>query len=193
MQNYDLAMIAVLAGATLWGFYRGMARQVASLASLVASYFIALRVSPSLAPYLGKQEPTNRFLAMLLAYLVTALVIWLVFRKVSQFIERVQLKEFDRQAGAIFGATKGVLLCVAITFFMVSLSDAGRGTVLASRSGVYIARLLRDADPVIPKELHAVLDPYLRKLEQQLDRHSARALPLGTRDLEGIRRPLVAR
>lgn len=192
MQNYDLVMIAVLVGATLWGFYKGMARQVASLASLVASYFIALRVSPSLAPHLGK-APSNRLLAILLVYLATALVIWLVFRKVSQFIERVQLKEFDRQAGAVFGAAKGVLLCVAITFFMVSLSDAGRSTVLASRSGVYIARLLRDADPIMPKELHAVLDPYLRKLEQQLDPHGARGLPLGTGEFDRRRRPLVAR
>lgn len=193
MQNYDLAMIAVLAGATLWGFYKGMARQVASLASLAASYFIALRVSPSLAPHLGKQEPSNRFLAMLLVYLATALAIWLVFRKISQFIERVQLKEFDRQVGALFGAVKGVLLCVAITFFMVSLSDAGRGTVLASRSGVYIARLLRDADPIMPKELHAVLDPYLRKLEQKLDPRGARSLPVGSGKFDRLRHPMVVR
>src|SRR5487761_1824750 len=168
MQPYDLAMISVLAAATLLGFYQGMARQVASLAALVASYFVALRLSPMVAPHLAQPEPLNRFSAMLLIYLLTSLVIWLAFRKVSQAIERVQLKEFDRQLGGLFGAAKGVLLCVAVTFFAVTLSGKGRETVLASRSGCCIARLLEQADPVMPEQIHAVLDPYLRKLEEQL-------------------------
>ena len=168
MQPYDLAMIAVLAAATLLGFFKGMARQVASLASLVASYFVALHLSPSVAGHLNQPEPLNRFIAMLLIYLITSLVIWLVFRKVSQAIDRVQLKEFDRQVGGLFGAAKGVLLCVAITFFAVSLSAASRQTVLASRSGYYIARLIHQAGPVMPTEIHALLDPYLTELEQQL-------------------------
>ncbi|HQU44358.1 MAG: hypothetical protein B7Z73_17510 [Planctomycetia bacterium 21-64-5] len=193
MQSYDLAMIAVLLGATLWGFCKGMARQVASLASLVASYFIALRFSPVLAPHLGKQEPLNRFLAMLLIYLATSLTVWLVFRKVSQAIDRVQLKEFDRQVGGLLGAAKGVLVCVAITFFAVSLSARGREAVLASRSGVCIARLLQQADPVMPKEMHAVLDAYLHQLERQLDPRGARSLPLGPGSFERPHRPMVGR
>jgi membrane protein required for colicin V production len=168
MQAYDVAMIAVLTGTTVWGFFKGMARQAASLVAIVAGYFLALRLSPSVAAHIDQPEPLNRFLAMLLIYLVTSLVIWLAFRKVSQIIERVQLKQFDRQVGALFGAAKGVLVCVAITFFVVSLSAAGRQTVLGSRSGYYITRLIHQAGPVMPKEIHDLLDPYLGKLERQL-------------------------
>lgn len=182
MQPYDLAMIAVLAAATLLGFLKGMARQVASLASLVASYFLALRLSPSVAAYIHQPEPLNRFLAMLLIYLVTSLAIWLVFRKVSQFIERVRLKEFDRQVGALFGAAKGALLCVAITFFAVSLSAASRQSVLASQSGHYIARFISQAGPAAPKEIHDLLDPYLSQLEQQLTQGGAEKLRPFRRD-----------
>jgi membrane protein required for colicin V production len=192
MQPYDLAMIAVLAGATLWGFFKGMARQVASLVSLAASYFVALRFSPLLAPYLGQPQPLDRFLAMLLLYLFTSLTIWVVFRQVSRVIERVQLKDFDRQVGALFGAAKGVLLCVAITFFAVSLSADGRQTVLASRSGHYIARLLHQADPLMPKELHALVDSYLRELEEQLNPRGPRSSQLGMGYSQPFRRgPLL--
>lgn len=179
MQPYDLAMIAVLAGATLWGFFKGMARQVASLVSLTASYFVALRFSPLVAPHLGQGEPLDRLLAMLLLYLLTSLAIWLVFRQVSRIIERVQLKEFDRQAGALFGAAKGMLLCVAITFFAVSLSPKNREVVLASRSGHYIARLLHQAGPVMPKEVHSLLDSHLREFEEQLNPRGPRSSQLG--------------
>ena len=169
MQSYDVGMLTVLAVATLWGAWKGMAWQIASLASLVVSYFVALRFSASLAPYISRQEPWNRFLAMLLLYLLTSLVIWSAFRAVKRAINRVQLKEFDRQLGGLFGAAKGVLLCVGITFFAVSLSAPDREAVFKSRSGYYIAVLLQKADGIMPKELHQVLDPYLDQFERQLD------------------------
>ncbi len=174
MQTYDIIMLAVLAGSTLFGFVKGMAWQLASLASLFVSYLVALNFSHLLAPHLGKQEPLNRFAAMLVLYLGTSLAIWLVFRVVAGAIDRVKLKEFDRQVGGLFGAAKGVLLCVVVTFFAVSLSEEIREHILFSRSGHYIAVLLDKADGVIPEDLHEVLDPYLHKLDEQLDPRSAR-------------------
>ena len=77
-------------------------------------------------------------------------------------IERVKLKEFDRQLGALFGAAKGVLLCVLVTLFSVALlGDSQRQAICKSKSGHYIAVLLDRADMVIPRELHDVLAPYL--------------------------------
>lgn len=172
MQPYDLAMAAVLAAAAAYGAWKGMAWQIASLSSLLASYFVSLRFSVELAPYFGQRAPLNRFLAMLAIYLATSLAIWLAFRLVSQAISRVQLKDFDRQIGALFGVAKGVLLCVAITFFAVSLSEPARAMVLKSRSGYYIAVLIDRADPIMPKEIHDVLAPYLRQLEERLDPRS---------------------
>jgi membrane protein required for colicin V production len=169
MEIYDICMLVVLVGTTVFGAWKGMAWQVASSASLILSYAVALRFSSQFAHYFGKQEPLNRFIAMLVLYLGTSLVIWVVFRVVANFISRVRLREFDRQMGALFGAAKGVLLCVAITFFAVTLSTKARAAVLQSRSGYYIALLLNRADAVMPKELHEVLDPYLNKLERELD------------------------
>lgn len=169
MELYDICMLAVLVAATIFGAWKGMAWQVASSASLVLSYAVALRFSTQLAQHFGQQAPLNRFIAMAVLYVGTSLVIWLAFRFVAGFINRVRLQEFDRQMGALFGAAKGVLWCVAITFFAVTLSAKARSAVLDSRSGYYIALLLDRADAVMPKELHDVLDPYLNKLERELD------------------------
>ncbi len=171
MQWYDLLMIAVLLGTTIFGFMKGMAWQIASLAALVASYFVALRFSEPLAAtgLFGSDEPWNRFLAMLVIYLVTSLAIWLAFRVVSGAIDRVRLQEFDKQIGGLFGLAKGVLLCVAITFFAITLVPDMRDTVLQSRSGHYIAVLIARADAVMPPEIHAIVDPYLNRLEEELN------------------------
>jgi membrane protein required for colicin V production len=183
MQAYDIIMLAVLAGSTLFGFIKGMAWQLASLSSLFVSYVVALNFSHLLAPHLGQQQPLNRIAAMLILYLATSLAIWLIFRVVAGMIDRVKLKEFDRQVGGLFGAAKGVLLCVVVTFFAVGLSEDVREHILGSRSGHYIAVFLDKAQPVLPEGLHEVLDPYLNKLDEQLDPRSARRGDGGWREL----------
>ncbi len=170
METYDFVMLAVVIGATIIGAYKGLAWQVASVASLVVSYFVALHYSPQLAPYLMEEEPFNRFLAMLILYAGTSVVIWMLFRLVAGFIDRLRLKEFDRQMGALLGAAKGVLLCIAITFFAVSMTDASwRDQILHSKSGYYIGYLIDRAEPVMPEEIRRVIGPHLRKLDSQLD------------------------
>jgi membrane protein required for colicin V production len=176
MQTYDILMLAVLGLSTLHGVWKGMAWQTASLSAIVLSYFLALRFSAPLAPMFGSQGPLNKFVAMFVIYMATSIVVWLSFHWVSAMINRVQLREFDHQVGGLFGAAKGVLWCVAITFFAVSLVPASRDQILDSHSGHYIAVLLDKADQIMPTEIHQVLDPYLNKLETELapDRDGSR-------------------
>ncbi len=169
MDWYDIAMLAVLGLATLMGAWKGMAWQLASLGSLILSYFLALRFSSRLAPLFGSTAPWNRFVAMLVIYLVTSVVVWLGFRVVARFMDRIKLRDFDHQVGALFGFVKGVLLCLAITFFVLGLSDALREHILATKSGHYMALFLNKADTIMPPEIHHVLDPYMNKLQERLD------------------------
>jgi membrane protein required for colicin V production len=169
LQPYDFLMLAVLVLCTVFGAWKGMAWQVAALASVVVSVAVAVHVSPPLAPYFKIQQPWNRCAAMLVLYLVTSLGIWLVFRFVAGIIDRVRLKEFDRQVGALFGAAKGVLWCLVITFFVVTLSESARQSVLRSRSGYYTALLIRRARPVLPQDLRDLLGEYIDELDRKLD------------------------
>ena len=170
MQTYDMLMVLVLVAATLFGFWKGMAWQVASLASLVVSYFAALRFSDQLAPMISDQAPWNKFVAMLAIYVGTSFIIWTLFRLVSGAIDRVKLDGFDHQMGALIGLGKGVLLCIAITFFAVTiLPQAQQDTIIASQAGQYIVRFLDKTHTVVPPEIHEVIHPYVERIEQRLD------------------------
>jgi membrane protein required for colicin V production len=170
MQSYDLIMVLVLVAATVFGFWKGMAWQIASLASLVVSYFASLKFSGQLAPMFGDHAPLNRFIAMLAIYVGTSFIIWTLFRLVAGVIDKVRLESFDRQLGAMFGFAKGALLCIVITFFAVaSLPPAQGEAIVASQSGRYIVALLDKSHSVFPPEIHQIIDPYLNKIEQQLN------------------------
>jgi membrane protein required for colicin V production len=172
MDWYDILMLVVLGGATIFGAWKGMAWQVASVASLVLSYFVCLKFSASLSPVFGDNAPWNRFVAMLVLYLCTGAAVWLAFRLVAGLLDRIKLRDFDHQIGAIFGLLKGVLLCLAITFFALALSPNMREHILQSKSGRAMAVLLDKADAVMPPELHEVIGPYLHKLEDGLNPNS---------------------
>jgi membrane protein required for colicin V production len=167
-QPYDLLMLAVVIGAMFLGVWKGMVWQIAALASVVLSAAVAVHSSPALAPRISAQEPWNRFVAMLLLYVATAAVIWHGFRLVARIIDRLQLKEFDRQLGMLFGLAKGVLYCVVITFFAVTLSESGRQVVLQSRSGALIARGIRNANPILPADVRLWLGKYIDELDEKL-------------------------
>jgi membrane protein required for colicin V production len=125
-----------------------------------------------LAPMFGNEAPWNRCVAMLVIYAVTALVIWVLSCLVRGLIERVQLKEFDRQLGAILGAVKGIVWCAVITFFAVTVMgsvEPVRQMVLKSRSGYCIAVLTERTVPLLPQDVRDVLGKYIEELDRGLD------------------------
>ncbi|MBS0211022.1 MAG: CvpA family protein [Planctomycetes bacterium] len=162
-------MLVVLVGTAVHGAWKGLAWQIASLAALLASGYVALQFSDPLAPYLSSSTPWNKFLAMLLLYLATSLTIWMLFRAVKSAIDRVQMGSFDRQLGGIFGVAKGLLYCTVITFFVVTLWGTGREYVLQSRSGYYLSVGLHRATPILPKEVRDYLGEYIDQLNRGLD------------------------
>ena len=173
MQIYDVIMLLVLAGAIAFGAWKGLAWQLASLSAIFVSYFVAYQYRHVLAARIDAPSPWNVFVSMLILYLGTSLVIWLVFRFVKDFIDKVKLKEFDRHAGAILGAAKGVLLCVLVTLFALTLlSKEQQQSIVDSRSGYYIALLLDHSHGIMPSEVHGVLHPYIHQLDEKLHDHS---------------------
>jgi membrane protein required for colicin V production len=168
IQTYDAIMLVVLIGATLFGVWKGVVWQIAALASVFASAAVAVHCSAPVAPYISSHEPWNRFLAIALVYVVVGGATWLLFRFISGIIDRLRLKEFDRQLGAIFGLAKGVLYCVILTFFAVTLSETARQMVLQSRSGDLIARGIRNANPILPEDIRHWLGKYIDELDEKL-------------------------
>lgn len=172
MQAYDLIMLIVLGMATIFGAIKGFAWQVASIASVIASYLVAYRFRFDLAEMIQAKPPWNQFLAMLILYVGTSFVIWVAFRLLSGAIDRVRLKEFDRHLGAGFGLLKGLIYCLLITMFAMSLLGPNQqAAICQSRSGYYIASALDRGVGILPKEIHDVVGPYLANLDDKLKQH----------------------
>jgi membrane protein required for colicin V production len=180
IDGYDLVMIGILAAAAVLGYFKGIVWQLAWIAGIVVSSFVAIRFSVEAAPYFGETEPWNRLLAMLALYAGSSVSVWLLFRLVSKAIDAIHLSSFDHQLGLLFGAAKGLLLCMVVTFFAVTLAPAYRDQIVASRSGRLMADVLARADAYLPPDLHETVAPYLDRFEQEFHTPGDGQRPLAT-------------
>ena len=64
MEIYDIVMLVILAGAVIFGAVKGMAWQIASIAALVVSYFVAVQFNEPVAGYIQLEAPLNKLAAM---------------------------------------------------------------------------------------------------------------------------------
>lgn len=147
---FDLLVTIFLVTATFWGGLRGVVSQVSAIATWVLSVLAAARYGSAVDEIVSIPEPWRASVSALIVFCATALALSVAFRLVKRAVSLSGLKEFDRQAGALFGLIKGCAICVALTFFCVLTSEKTRDLVDNSKTGPYLASvslLLKDAFP----------------------------------------------
>ncbi len=168
MSVYDIIMLIIFIGSVWFGFRKGLAWQVASVLSIVLSYFVAVNFRNPVAALISAQEPWNQFAAMLILFLGTSLVVWTVFASFSRNIKKMNMGGFDRQAGAILGAFKGGILCMLATVFAVSLFQPTRDMVHNSKAGHYVVSGIRQFARFTPSELVPYLEPHYQNFDNSI-------------------------
>src|SRR5262249_44900376 len=116
---YDVFMLIIVAYTTIRGAMKGMAWQLAAIASLVLCFLFATPVSLSVGPAIPVNPPLNRWLAMLGIYLAFSFACFGVARLLRGWLEAIKFQEYDRHLGALFGLVKGITICLVVTFFVV--------------------------------------------------------------------------
>ena len=170
MATYDFLVLIVLALSTCLGAMKGFAWQVASLTALSASYLVAYKFRLTVAAWLPIAAPMNTLVAMLVLYVICSTMIWFLFHQIRKLIDRVKLKDFDKQMGALFGFLKGALICFVVTLFAIALlGERERDAILSSHSGRWIVRGLDRVESVVPDELHKLINPLLERIDDRLE------------------------
>ena len=122
MPSYlDLGLIVVILISALLAMLRGFTREVLAIASwgaaaLAAVYFYPL-VLPYVKPYIQK-DVLAMAVAAAAVFFVTLVLVSIVTIRLSDAILDSKVGALDRSLGFVFGAARGLLLCViAFVFF----------------------------------------------------------------------------
>ena len=122
MPSYlDLGLIAVVLISAFLAMLRGFTREVLAIASWGAAAVAAIYLHPLVLPYV-KPYIAKDVIALAVAaagvFFVTLIAVSLITVKLSDAILDSKVGALDRSLGFLFGAVRGLLLCViAFVFF----------------------------------------------------------------------------
>ncbi|MCA8997531.1 MAG: CvpA family protein [Planctomycetaceae bacterium] len=162
---YDVFIAGILAFFAIRGAMKGVVWQLAGIAGIVLCFVFADGISAAAGPYVHLEPPLNHWVVLFVSYLVFSFVCFGIARSISTWIEKNQMKEFDRHLGAVFGLLKGVILSLILTFLIVTVSQSARVALKDSYSGKGAAIIMDRLHPILPEKLHNALAEYIHLLD----------------------------
>src|SRR5919197_3048334 len=116
MPSYlDLGLIAVVLISAFLAMLRGFTREVLAIASWVTAAVAAIYFHPLVLPYVKPYIAKDVLVlasAAAIVFFVTLVIVSLITIKVSDVILDSKAGALDRSLGFLFGAARGLLLCV---------------------------------------------------------------------------------
>jgi membrane protein required for colicin V production len=121
MPSYlDLGLVGVVLVSAILSLMRGFTREVLAIgswaAAAVAAYYLHPMVVPYVKPYIAK-DTIALAVSVGTVFLLTLIVVSLITVRISDAILDSKVGALDRSLGFVFGAARGVLLCVVAFLF----------------------------------------------------------------------------
>jgi membrane protein required for colicin V production len=173
MPSYlDLGLIGVVFISAILSMVRGFTREVLAIASwaaaAVAAYYLHPMVLPYLKPYIAK-DTIALAVAVGAVFLLTLIIVSIITVRVSDAILDSKVGALDRSLGFLFGAARGVLLCVvAFLFFNWLVPEKGQpGWIREAKTRPFLQSTGEQLMAMLPEDpLNALQDRVNRKLRE---------------------------
>jgi membrane protein required for colicin V production len=139
----DYAVFGVAAVSILWGAWRGVVREIISLAGWVIAFLAANLFAGPVSAHMpaALQSPQLRVLAAFVAIFVAALIVTtLIGILLSKLVKAVGLGGLDRALGALFGLGRAALVIVALALLAGLTTLPRQQAWKQSLSGEVLAR-----------------------------------------------------
>ena len=155
MAALDWILLAILTVSMLLGVWRGLVREVLSLAGWIAGFLLAQMFAPEVGqriPMEGTSEGL-RYLAGFVVVFIAVLVLTAVSGWVLQkLVAAVGLGILDRLLGAVFGSLRGVIFLLVITVIAGMTPVQDTATWRQSEGARALTQLLHFLKPVLPAD-----------------------------------------
>jgi membrane protein required for colicin V production len=152
----DYAVLAVLVLSMAWGVWRGLMREVISLAGWILAFFAANYFAEPLAQALPQSisQPDLRVIVAFVAiFVVTLTAATLVAVLLAKALRAAGLRGLDRTLGGLFGAARGVLLALGFALVAGLTSLPQHPMWKQSFSGPMLGRAAVQLKPWLPPAL----------------------------------------
>lgn len=152
----DYAVLGVLALSIAWGVWRGLVREVISLAGWVIAFLAANLFAEPLANALPGSIPQSELrviVAFLAVFLVTLTLATLAAMALSRALKAAGLGGLDRTLGGLFGIARAALIVLAFALVAGLTSLPRQSGWKESWWGPVLGRTMVQLKPWLPPPL----------------------------------------
>jgi membrane protein required for colicin V production len=152
----DYAVLGVLAFSIAWGLWRGLVREVISLAGWVIAFLAANLFAEPLADALPRSIPQPELrviIAFLAIFLVTLTLATLAAMALSRALKAAGLGGLDRTLGGLFGIARAALIVLAFALVAGLTSLPRQSAWKESWWGPVLGRTMVQLKPWLPPPL----------------------------------------
>ena len=152
----DLALLAVFGLSVLIGLWRGFVFEIVSLLGWLVAFVIANSAGPFLADILpsGNEPQVRLWLAYVGVFVAILLTCTLLARMLRALVSAMPLSFVDHLLGGVFGAARGVLVCVVVATLVMLSPYATSTTWKSSHGALWLGLALEGLKPVLPQSLN---------------------------------------
>jgi uncharacterized membrane protein required for colicin V production len=149
MTDFDLAMAAIVASASVWGAYHGFVRQATTFGAWSVGLAAAAFLRQPVAAWLGGTAPVNEIGAAIILWFAASLAVHICGSQVREWIESAKLQTLDCQLGLALGALKGVALAALVTIGGYQWNEPARATIAQSLTARQISSIAKQVEPLV--------------------------------------------
>lgn len=167
----DLVVLGVVFISAILAMMRGFTREVLAIGSWIAAaaaaFLLYKQVLPYVHPYISN-ETAARAVAIGIVFLVTLIVVSLITVRVSDFILDSKIGALDRTLGFLFGAARGLLICIiGFGFYNWLAPDPVKQPewVKTARTRAFLQSSEETLRGLLPADTEEILKRYTRKPE----------------------------
>lgn len=148
----DSVVLVVLFASTLLSLFRGLVKEIASLAVWVLAFVAASRLASEAAVLLPEWIPSaiEQTVAFLLILVVVLIVGKLVTLLLKEMVSAVGIGTIDRVLGMAFGAARGALIVVALAILAAMTSLPSQSSWRLSKTRPALEWGIKTAAPWLP-------------------------------------------
>lgn len=153
MNWVDLILLVVVGLFGLRGFFRGLFREILSLAGLVVGFMMAVKFDEPMAGYATQYWQFSPLALKGIAFVVIFFLVYFTFNIAGWLLHRSEkmlfLKTLNRAGGVAIGVAKGAALTALLIFLVGSSSLLSRPTRDSLHSAYLVSPLSQLAQSLI--------------------------------------------
>ena len=168
MNSFDIIVMVIVVLGLVRGAFRGFVKEVASIVGVVAAFYGASvyysMVGELLVPWI-EVETYRELLGFFITFMVIVVGVGLGATLLRYFLKIALLGWVDRFCGMIFGAAKGLLVCVVI-FIIATTFMPGQGKWNAtSRFAPYLSEISQWASLFVDNDIKTQFQKEIKRMK----------------------------